>query len=119
MSDILLDTTTDDISITNGKISLVSGTDEIRQLLEQRLRTFRSEWFLDLTVGVPYYEGILVKRPNPNLVRSLLLDEVINTPGVLEVLEFDIEIDNSTRELSVDFRVRVEDDIINFSEVLP
>ena len=119
MSDILLNTVSGDIDIENGQLSLVSGSDEISQLLQQRLRTFREEWFLDLTVGVPYYQGILVKRPNPNLVRSLILNEIINTPGVLEVLEYEDDIDTSTRKLSVDFRARVEDDIINFSEVLP
>lgn len=105
MSDIL--TTSDgDIAITNNNLTLVTAEDEVKQRLAQRLRTFFGEWFLDNEIGLPYYEDIFIKNPNAGLVEALLKTEIIDTPGVLELISFNIEIDKATRNLQVAFVVR-------------
>ena len=108
-----------DVDITSNDLSLVTGPDEVKQLLTQRLRTFLSEWFLDNTVGIPYIQSIFQKQSDFNLTRSLILTEIAQTPGVLEVQEYELDYTRGNRKLDVDTRVRVEDDVINFSEVIP
>ena len=95
-----------DIEITNNNIDLVLGQEEVRQRLLQRLRTFLGEWFLDKSIGVPYFQDILVKNPNLNLVDAILKVEITETPGVLELLEYDSSLNKSTRQFSVTFTAR-------------
>lgn len=105
MSD-LQQTSRGDIEIVNNTLVLVESEDEVKQRLAQRLRTFFGEWFLDNEIGLPYYENIFIKNPNAGLVEAIIKDEITDTPGVLELLSFDIEIDKATRHLTVDFMVR-------------
>lgn len=102
----------------SGQLVLVENQDEVKQFLIQKLRAFRGEWFLDITLGVPYYESILVKNPNPTLIEALLVDEILATPGTLEILEFELDLDKATRELSLNLKVLGEDGIISFNEVI-
>lgn len=118
MSDILLDTN-GDIDITEGKFTLTTGLDAIKQHLKQRLKLFYGEWFLDITKGIPYFQHILNKNPNPIVVDAVLKRTIIETPGILELLEFDLNIDSENRELQIDFKARAEDGNVNFSEVVP
>ena len=118
MEDIRLDMN-GDIDITNGEMSLTKGIDGIVQHLKQRLRFFYGEWFLDKTKGVPYIQQILRKNPEPVIVDSILKRAILETPGVLELLEFSIEIINVSRELKLKFKARAKEGEINFSEVIP
>jgi len=95
-----------DLEFTNNALTIVDAENEVKQRLAQRLRTFFAEWFLDNTIGLPYYEDIFIKNPNAGLVEALLKTEIIDTPGVLELLSFEIDIDKATRKLTVSFMVR-------------
>lgn len=117
MTDIL-QTVDGDFAIVNNDTQFVNGADEVMQLLRQRLRTFLGEWFLDTTIGVPYFQDILKKNPNPVSVDAAFKNEILNTPGVLELSEFEIDIDAATRVATVTGRAVVTDGIIDFSEVL-
>lgn len=120
MSDIRLDTdptspTFGDILVSGGNVVLVDGKDAILQHILQRLKTFQEEWFLDVTVGVPYLQQILVKNPDLNKVDALLFDEIAGTPGVEEVLSFTSDVNNSLRQLSVAFKAKTTDGIVDYS----
>ena len=102
MSDIKLDLepgspTYGDILIENGEIVLVDGKEAILQDILQTLRTFLEEWFLDLSVGVPWLQQILVKNPNLNHVDALLIDAIGGVPGVDQITFFQSELDPKTR----------------------
>ncbi len=107
-----------DWDILNGELVFVRDQEELRQFLIQKMRTFLGEWFLDLRVGVPYFEEIFKKRPDPAIIESIFVNEILATPGIVDLVEFDLNLDNATRSLSVDFRATTLDGEINFSEVL-
>jgi len=107
-----------DILVTNNKLTFVTGSAEVVQLLRQRLRTFLGEWFLDTTIGVPYFEEIFKKNPNPVSIDAAFKNVILNTPGLLELSEFELDVDAATRTLTVTLRAVVTDGIIDFSEVL-
>jgi len=90
----------------------VVGTDLVRQRLKQRYWFFSGEWYLNTTEGVPYYADILVKNPVRALVESVLKAVAVNTPGVNALSAFDINYATATRQLSVDLKVRVGDEIL-------
>jgi hypothetical protein len=73
---------------------------------------------LDTTIGVPFHQEIFKKRPNPISVEAAFKNEILNTPGVLALSEFEMTIDEATRELTVTFKAVGTEGIIDFSEVL-
>ena len=117
MADIKLDEN-NDIAIENNDITIISGTQEVRQRLLQNLKSFRGDWFLNLTSGVPYFENIFRKDYDIEVIGTVIKDAIINTVGVMELLDFDLSIDDSARTLNLSFNVRTIDETITISEVL-
>lgn len=116
--DLLLDDATWDLVTEVTDLKLVEKADAIRQHLCQRLKTFLGEWFLDLRIGVPYFQRVMVKNPDPVVLDSVFKYEIINTPGITELLSFDLTIDG--RQLLLAFVAACDDGaIVTFSEVLP
>lgn len=107
-----------DIFLNVDDLELTSGIDAKIQHLRQRLRTFLGEWFLDLRVGVAYFQQILIKNPNPAVVDSILKKEIINTPGILQLTFFDLNI-GTDRTLTLSFRAITQEGEVNFTEVIP
>lgn len=107
-----------DLDASTGTFVIISGADAIRQSLRIRLQFFLGEWFLDQRLGVPYYERILVKNPSTNVVRSILREAILETPGVIETTAFRTDYDNAARRMTVTFSARVEgsDAPLDFSE---
>lgn len=118
--DLLLDDTIWDLSTDATDLLLVDQADAIRQHLAQRLKTFMGEWFLDLRVGIPYLQQVMVKSPDPVVLDTVFKTEIINTPGIVELLEFDLRIDAGTRVLQLAFKALADTGaIITYNEVLP
>jgi len=91
-----------DLHAIGTELALVSGAAADVQELEVRWRWWRGEWFLDLTTGTPYVEGILVKGAGAASIRGLLLREARRVPGIARVRRLDVVIDrvNRTAEVS-------------------
>jgi len=106
-----------DLKVTNNSLTLTEGLEAIRQHLLCVLQTFLGEWFLDQDVGVPYYQEILVKQPSFQTVSQVLRAKILGTPGVLELLSFDLRY-LSNRELRLDFSAETTDGPIDFSQII-
>ena len=113
--DIKLDTT-GDIEVIDNDLSLTTGIDSKRQSLEIRLRTFFTEWFLDTSRGVPYFQEILVKNPNFNAVSAAFKTTIMKTPGAKRLLLFHLDF-NETNKRQLDFncKVRFDEGDVDFS----
>jgi len=105
--DIGIDTTTGDLKFVDGDLQLV--VDPV-QAIRIRLLTILGEWFLDPTIGIPYFTNIFVKNPNLDLIRSIFTNEIINTPGVLEVTQMTLDYDVNTRSLTVNWAANTDED---------
>lgn len=124
MSDLLIDEVTGDIDITNGELTLtddkrqfvvgVNSMQATMQRLRQKLRFFFAEWFLDKSKGVPYLEQILLKNPNPSMVEAIYVSQISDDKAVREIEELNLNVEN--RNLSLEFRARCDDGVINFSD---
>lgn len=108
-----------DIDIQSGQLVLIEGQEEIRQHLEQRLRTFLGEWFLDQSIGLPYFDDILKKNVIASEVESIFINEILSTPGVVRLIEFTLDLDKAQRALKVSFVAETVDGIIEFSAEVP
>ncbi len=81
-------------------------TDSIEQAILIRLRWFFSEWIYDTSLGIEWFEKVLVKSPNRLLVRRMIEDAVLSVDGVTEVSDTKLTIFNSTRKAQVSFRYK-------------
>lgn len=117
MSDLLQDTY-GDLTFTNNSLTFVEGADEVVQRLRQRLRAFLSEWFLDTSLGVPYFQEILKKNPQQGVVDAILKKHIVTTPGVIELLEYAYVVDTAGRTSTLTFKVLSVIGPIELEEIL-
>ena len=108
MADIALNQETHDIDIQNGRLSILRDSDATSQRIAIRLKFFLGEWILDQRLGLPYYESILVKNPDLTLIGGYFREAILTTPGVQELVKFDLVLDNASRTLMVVFSYRKE-----------
>lgn len=115
MSDLKLDESTGDLVLENGDIPLTEGIDAVRQVLQQNLSAFLGEWFLDQDLGVPYYQDILKKNPDPVLLDGIFKKVILKTPGIIQLNTFDITYDTKLRKFNLDFEAQSKNGVIDFN----
>lgn len=116
LADIALDTVEHDLTIEGFDLQLVTGVDRVAQQIKIRFLFFLGEWFLNVSLGVPYYRDILVKAPNRAVVEGLLREVIITTPNVVAVQDLTFDYDNVTRKLDVRFRADTDFGELEFAQ---
>lgn len=116
--DLALDPLTGDLKLSNGDLTLVKDADAVAQYLRQKLKLFQTEWFLDETVGIPYFDQVFVKNPKQVIIDSVFKTAILNTPGVVELLSYAALLDGPTRSLTLIFQARSRTGLIDFSETI-
>ena len=101
--DLKLDTATYDLEIKNDDLVLLDGVPAIAQDCEVRLKFFQGEWFLDLRLGVPWFQKILGQKPRLNAVSEILQKAILLTDGILGISDFKLDFEGVTRMLSISF----------------
>lgn len=114
-----VDSDTGELAIENNSFVLVEGPEEIEQLLTQRLNTFLGEWFLDKSIGIPYFQEILKKNPNPSDIEAIFVDKITKTTGLKELNSLEILIDSSIREMRINFNAKIDGDPANHNFSIP
>ena len=111
-----------DLDLSSGGLEMVTGDDAIVQHLTIRFQLFRGEWFLDRRVGIPYYTDILRKCARIADIRAIFARTITSTPGIGTLDQLDVDLDTTTRALSVTFQATKDDgEILDFSRafILP
>lgn len=112
---LLLDKDSDLAFINNG-FQTVSGLDEMAQKVDNCLNSFKGDWFLNLTLGVPYFQTILQKGTTDDQIEAILTDYIASIEGVITILSFEIETNTSTREAGIKVRIKTKDGVLDFSK---
>jgi len=98
-----------DLTWNNGPLTpnytTQSRVDVVAQRLRIRLLTFREEWFLDTSYGVPYFQSILGHKIKKSAVDLIFQREILAENGVKELTFFESTFEN--RKYSLSFRVKV------------
>jgi len=97
---LLIDPVTGDCVVTAGALQLVSDGPAISQAIGAALKSFANEWFLD-PAGIPYFQSVLVKNPDPRILRDVFRDTILGVQGVVKVVSLDLLYTAKTRALSV------------------
>lgn len=116
--DIALDKTTHDIIVSNNDFLVVKDVDKVGQKLKQRLLFYQGEWFLDTTVGIPYFQEVFVKNPNIPDIESIFKVEIVETEDVNQLLAFDSTFANDVRDYNITFTVDTPFGTVEFGETI-
>jgi hypothetical protein len=117
--DLALDNTTNDLLLDNGNLIFISNLDFVRQNLKVRLQWFLGEWFLNVSLGLPYFTDILTKNPNQTAVAAFFKKVILQSYGITSLDSFSFDIINiQQRIVKVTFKAITSYGIINYSEEL-
>lgn len=83
-----------------GNLAMASDLEALRQKIKQRLKLFLSEWFLDTTRGVPYFQNILGEDINQSLAAQILTTEILKEPDVITVENVSFGLNDFTRNFT-------------------
>lgn len=108
-----------DKAVENGDFVMIDGVDEIVQFLSQSLRFIQQEWFLDETLGFPWFDDVFVKNPDLNAITAIFKTYIINIPGILELTQFDLDYDPNARTLTITGNFISIDGDADFTVVIP
>lgn len=97
-----------DLVLVNGNLSPTAGLD---QRVDCALRTFVREFWLDPSIGTPYFDEFLKKNPDLQVCKQALATVIQGVPGVQKLESLTVAFDNSARRLRVDFQVSGTDSI--------
>lgn len=103
MKDILLDNEGDIALTKDGDVSLVTSP---VQAVMIKLRWYLGEWVFDPDKGIAWFEKILVKNPDIEGIKKLLIKEIMDVDDVLEVPVMNILVDAANRNTIIRFRIR-------------
>ena len=85
---------------TGTTLVLLTDLEALVSKITQRLQFFLGEWFLNTTIGVPYFQHIFEKPVDPSLIVILLNDQITQEPDVETVDEASIEFNREQRTFS-------------------
>lgn len=95
-----------DLDLTGGRATLIDEDEAIAQTVRSYLRTFLGEWYLARkTMGVPWWEDVLVKAPSAALLEQVFRTAITRRPGVRALEKLDLSL-NDERVLEVTYVIR-------------
>lgn len=91
-------------------------TDSLRQAIQIKLRWALGEWVYNEELGIPYFEKILVKKPNTQEIANIVRSALMEFSEVKNVESCTVHIDEAERKCAVKFVVQTDTETIE-SEV--
>lgn len=101
----MVDPTTGDmvLSADGSTFLFVSGVAYIAQLNRSRIGLYQGEYFPNVNEGMPWFQSVLVKGYNPNVIQGAFRARILGTTGMISVNSLTLTFDNSARSLSVSY----------------
>jgi hypothetical protein len=99
---LALDAQTHDLFLApDGNLAMAEDNEAIAQHAKQRLLFYRGEWFLDTEAGVPWFQEIFVRPHNDGIIEALIKREILDTDGIAELTDFEMQVDGRKRSIQV------------------
>lgn len=120
MADLLLNPETHDLFFINGETPMTYENKlTVAQKLKIKLLTFQSEWFLDTTIGIPYFQTIFTRGVSKATIDTIYQEAILSEPDVVEIVEFNSMIDTETRSYKLSFIVKTnQNQITDYVDIL-
>jgi hypothetical protein len=95
----------------NGDITInksATGISGVIQRIRTRVQIFLEEWFLNESVGIPYFQKLLGHKFNLIVANSSFRKEIAKVQGVVQVRTVNVTFEGRTRTLTIDLNARTE-----------
>lgn len=100
MPDFKINPATGDLDLSGNKLATVTGIDLIAQRLDFLIHTMKGEWFYNKEKGLPYFQEILGKTSNKQLIDTIYIEALLNEDYVENVIVFESYIKDRTYHVS-------------------
>lgn len=108
--DFLLGAESHDIVYVNGGCMVTYSPQEVvAQRLKIALATFLGEWFLDTSIGIPYFQQILGQKRSKDAIDVIFQTAISALENVEQLVSFSSTFDSRTRSYDLTFSVRTVD----------
>lgn len=112
MSTFAIDPLTNDLLFVNGELVLVTTVhEEVAIVLNAKFQHVKGGWFLDVREGFPWFEVVLVKNPDLQIIKGVFRQVILDTQGVTDVTQLELAFDSPNRVLTGTFRVLCDDGV--------
>ena len=103
----------------NGDFVWLTDNDAITQLVRQRIQVFKGEWFMNIELGIDYY-NIIFPKATSDFRKYLEFKRVVEeVPGVQRLLSATLTVvDLTQRSYRLQMDIKANADIIKFDEVI-
>lgn len=113
IKDLALDTNGDLYFSSDGDVVV---TDSLRQAIQIKLRWALGEWTYNPELGIPYFEEILIKKPDTQKIANVIRSALMEFSEVKNVESCTVDFKKYERKCVVRFVVQTDNEIIE-SEV--
>lgn len=114
MKDLLLIENDNNLNIVNHDLAF---TDTVSLYVSQKLRIklsfFLAEWYLNKTIGLPYFDQIFIKNPDINFIEDLFKVKILEIPEVKELTSLTLEFQERTLLITFSLITIEDQNIIN------
>ena len=117
--ELKLNSLTHDLTISNGRFLQVNGSDEIAQRVKVALWHHFGEYFLNKTAGVPWYDAILGRLHNKDIVNQIIRRQILLVAGVIRIIEFNANLGGVSGDYSIQASIEVEKGVGETTLILP
>lgn len=94
---------------------LVSGIEASRQRIQQRLRLWLGEHFIDRLAGVAWRQIVFARPASTALAEQVVIAAIRSVEGVKSVEDVSVKVDRRTRIATVSARVITDDGVITLT----
>jgi len=103
----------------NGDFVWLTDNDAITQLVRQRIQIFKGEWFMNIELGIDYYNVVFPKGTS-DFRKYLEFKRVVEeVPGVIRLLSASLAVENlAQRTYRLRMDISADYGTINFDEVI-
>jgi hypothetical protein len=88
----------------NGKTTVLTGADALKQRIEHRLKLFKDEWFLSTSIQVNWLKYFRQKFITEPLLRKEITDVILQDQDVQSVDSIELTLVSNIRKLQVSFQ---------------
>lgn len=117
--DFRLNPETNDLELTNGEATAVSGLDAIAQLCRIALGLWRGEWFWNPAEGLPMLDKVMGRGVPLDDIKAVFNRALLAVPGVQSVTALQVVRDNATRNLQVIFTAKTRAGVLASTDYQP
>jgi len=107
-----------DIYLGNDSSPVLTTTlsEQVAQQLYIRFKFFRGEWFLDETVGFPWFQLVLGQKTPIDIVAQLIRQLILTTPGVKSLESLEMGTVTAARSISPRFSCTLDNGAVLTSD---